>query len=435
MKAAPILITAVIAAAVGLGEWGGEEHLNRALEERQRLTQELADKKAAPAPAPEIIQEAAATPAFDPSGLISRLSSLAANGADHPPEGSAQAEAALRDSLKALGELDSLEAPQMRALLAGLENATNLSDEAKQNLLGLASITFAYGHPADALALLDGGHIENLLDRYQLTGQVQKAALSKMAAQDPAAAVEQLHRIEKAATGPVDDEIKAGLLNGAARLHPKAAFEIVPDLHLEEAADAPRRIMSAPMDAAMRNEALAALRQRVAHPVGDEDREELLKGGMNGLEQILAYEGLHRNLAWLEKAKLNVEEASAFSNSIDGRQIDEDFDTWLDWIKTSLNPDRQRDIAKDLTGKWAFLDAVTAAKWIAAAPEGALKDGAILGYADILSDYRPAEAADWALKLAPSNERTECLHDIVGKWTETDAEAAKKFAKENGLEE
>ena len=47
----------------------------------------------------------------------------------------------------------------------------------------------------------------------------------------------------------------------------------------------------------------------------------------------------------------------------------------------------------------------------------------------------PVSAAEWALTLPESQERKDLLGNIHREWKKKDADAAAKFARENGLAE
>jgi len=429
MKAAPWILTAVIVAATAMGEWGGRERLDRALTEKARLEREPGSPSA----------QTPDDPSFDVASEIARLLELARpteNG-----EGSLtgeQSAADLRNSLAMVHEMDALDAGKIRILIKTLGEDQKLDDVSRANLLGLVALTLAYNDPEGALHLSDDPVVKRALDENQVGIQVQKSALARLADSDSKAAIEWLHRLEKASAVPVDEEIKMSVLAGVARQHPAEAFALIPEVHMERDEDAIAAIMTTPATPERRTEALKALRALVAGKENTDEHDSLLSTGIGSIESRISSEGLSRNLKWLQKVALTRQETEFFAqalwerNNSQVRDIEEDFPAWLAWMDGKLDPNQSEGLTADLVQRWAYVDAPAAAAWAKAAKPGWQRNGAIMGYIAALGSFQPEEALKWADLLEDQAERAQAQEGVLHAWMDKDPEAAGKYAAEHG---
>lgn len=101
----------------------------------------------------------------------------------------------------------------------------------------------------------------------------------------------------------------------------------------------------------------------------------------------------------------------------------------------SRSHDRQDNKEERMIDPWTQMDPATAGQWIKESPAGPVRETAIHTHAETLAPHNPQSAAEWAVFLPDSSERTELLRDIHRRWKRTDETAATKFAKEHGLSE
>jgi hypothetical protein len=106
---------------------------------------------------------------------------------------------------------------------------------------------------------------------------------------------------------------------------------------------------------------------------------------------------------------------------------------WIDWIGRTLPSDKAESGIQEAVVSWTRNDYQAAGKWLASTPEGPAKNTAVRSYAETLSHYQPANAAQWAMCLRPGPDRDATLKMIYQNWPIEEPAAAAAFAKEHGI--
>lgn len=106
---------------------------------------------------------------------------------------------------------------------------------------------------------------------------------------------------------------------------------------------------------------------------------------------------------------------------------------WLPWIYENLPTESREQNVTNIVRNWTSNDFQSTADWIGSQPAGTLRDQSTRVFAETVAPHEPASAADWALTLPASEQRTELLNTIHAHWQRKDEDAAAAFALEHGL--
>ena len=106
---------------------------------------------------------------------------------------------------------------------------------------------------------------------------------------------------------------------------------------------------------------------------------------------------------------------------------------WIEWIGKTLSPDKVDDKISRMVYNWTQSDYQAAGKWLGSAADGPTKNTAIRTYAECVSGYEPATAAQWALTLPPGKDRDYTLKVILDGWSKDDTTAKEAFKQEHGI--
>ncbi|WP_367870780.1 hypothetical protein [Luteolibacter sp. Populi] len=329
-------------------------------------------------------------------------------------------------------EMLSLDPAQLKLLVAEFRAAPDLTDDMRSGMIGFAVMMLANDHPATALNLL--AESSDLMKNDGMAMHVVTSALTKWAQDDPKAAIEWIRKNGKDHPEMVNAETKQGILTGAARLDPVLAFSLAADLDLKDLNSLGQAIGQAGNTSEERIAIVGALRNHLKGLEG-EQRKQMLNSTMGALVNKVVAEGYASSAAWLDSAKLDEAETTAFADGINSWYVKGDTGKWLEWMDGKLPPERLDAKVQSLMGEWAQKDYKAAGQWIDDAKDGPVKNAAVRSYAGTVAPYDPGSAAEWALTLPEGKERTELMGNIHTQWKQKDAEAAAKFARDNGLPE
>ncbi|NIP98964.1 MAG: hypothetical protein GWO24_38430 [Akkermansiaceae bacterium] len=165
-------------------------------------------------------------------------------------------------------------------------------------------------------------------------------------------------------------------------------------------------------------------------------KDQLLRGGLLvALGGTLARQPFESASLILESAELGRVETIAVAKGI-AEQADslEDPGSWIGWLHAnSLEADREENVS-NVVRRWTSNDFRATASWIGRQPPGPLRERATRSFAETVAPHEPASAAEWALTLPASQQRTDLLRSIHARWKGKDEEAAAAFAARHGLE-
>ncbi|MES2922970.1 MAG: hypothetical protein V4819_15550 [Verrucomicrobiota bacterium] len=337
-----------------------------------------------------------------------------------------------------MARIVSLDAAQLKILIAELKVSNDIKDETRQGLIGLSIMTLANDHPQAALTLL----IESSTDssgvlKIDGTGKEAIAAsLAKWTQDDPMGALDWVKKSPEKFRALVDDNAKRAMISAVAANDPKLAFQLIGELGLKE--DAVRPILDAARTPEGRTATLAAFRAHLASLPEGEAREEASKGGIRSLVVGAVREGFEAGSQWIASAGFTPEQLLSIA---DGGFLQQsktgDTGKWVEWMGENLPEGKSngdiRQMVREMVRHWTAEDYQAAGKWLAATPDGPAKNISVRSYAETVAKYEPQTAAQWAMTLPPGKDRDETLKNIYHVWPKDDEAAKDAFANEHGI--
>ena len=206
----------------------------------------------------------------------------------------------------------------------------------------------------------------------------------------------------------------------------------------EASRDAVHSIVTRAATDEARNTTLAALRECKQGKLGGDGAQKVAVGMMRYFAWGFRDEGFQATANWLAGANLDAMEMEQFFESLrnnsDGMG---DESRWIDWLDRHAPPKVAGLEIPRIMERWTEQDYELAGEWLRAAPEGAGKSAAVLGYIGAIAPYLPESAVDWAVTLPPGSERDgamKLIHDHLPRTNDDEKRAAEAFAQEHGIE-
>ena len=330
----------------------------------------------------------------------------------------------------------SLDAAQLKVLIAEVRSSNDLKDQTRQDLVGFAIMSIANDHPQGALALF--AESSDIFKDSGTGGRVIASALTRWAKDDPLAALAWVR--DHADQYPdLINTAKRGLLTGAAAQDPKLAFKLMGELSPKDSSNDVATIVGVAKTPQQRTATLAALRDYLATLPDDAVRKATADSGTGMLVQGVARDGFESASRWLATAKLTPQELEPFATVLANSNAAESSEAgqWIEWLGANLPTEKGRQNIQNMVSQWTRTDYQAAGKWLAATPASPAKNISISSYAETIASYEPATAAQWALTLPAGAAREATLLNIYRMWPRTDpagAAAAAAFAKQHGIE-
>ena len=349
--------------------------------------------------------------------------------ADSPPD-----EAQQKVMMEIMDRMMSLDSAQLKILIAEVRAAKDLKDETRQGLIAFSIMTLASNHPQAALALLTES--SDLFKESDVGNSVISSSLARWAKHDPLAAVEWVKKNTTKFPDLITDEAKRGLISGAAAQDPKLAFKLIGELGIQDIGQAMSGIVSAAKTPEERTATLAALREHLA-TLPDEKFRNAVDGPKNSalawLARGVAQQGFAAGSEWITKANLTPTELESFTGGLQGAIKGGESGEWIEWLGEKLPPKKAAESIISLVRDWTRSDYQAAGKWLSTATEGPTKNAAIRSYAETVSQYEPATAAQWAMTLPPGKDRDLTLKRIYQNWPKDDEAAKEAFKQEHSI--
>ncbi len=328
-------------------------------------------------------------------------------------------------------ELMKLSPAQLRLFIAGVRDADGLDDEMREGIAGFAILNLAESSPRQALDLFTES--SDLLGNMDVGSHVISSALSRLAMEDPMAALEWARRNEGKHPDIVTDRARQGILDGVAKRDPALAFQLLGELGLENPSSGVTSIMMAAGNPESRSAAVDALRDYVADlPEGE--RRSARQNAFGSLVNAMREENFETSATWLADMDLAPEEAEAFAGRLNYHNTRESSGKWIGWMADELPPEKVGERVGNIMGEWTRQDYRAAGTWLAQAPDDAAKVPAVRSYAETVAGYEPLTAEQWALTLPPGEDREATLKSIHERWPDDDTEGREEFAGRYGIE-
>ncbi|HEY1121423.1 MAG TPA: hypothetical protein VGE67_07465 [Haloferula sp.] len=354
-------------------------------------------------------------------------------------KGGAPDESVQRRVMDFLDRIMSLDAAQLKILIAEVREAKDIKEQTRQGLIGFCVMTLASDHPQAALTLLIESATDSsgVLKMDGMEKQAMSTSLAKWAKDDPMAALEWVRKNGEKMPALVDDNAKRGMISGVAAQDPKLAFKLIGELGLKDGDRSIDSIVDAARTPAERTATLAALRDHLATlPEGDA-RDRASVGAIRSFFQNAVRDGFDAGTRWIENAGFTPDELgrigdSGIQHSIKGS----DTGKWVEWMGKTLPEGKADNGIRNMVSNWTESDYQAAGKWLASAPEGRAKELSVRSYAETVSSYEPESAVQWADTLPPGKGKEDTLKRIYQNWpkdNEASKAAAEAFKKERGI--
>ena len=346
----------------------------------------------------------------------------------------------------------SLDATQLKTIIAAARSSKELAGEPRVHLLGLAIQALAYQSPQAAVALFAGSSGLSKDDPVRVIALPY--ALYRWAQNAPLAALAWIRDNADASPDSVTQEAKRQVISGAAAQDPGIAFKFIGELGLNPRETIEMIVMPAKTPDA-RTATVVALREYFATITDETTREQLLNLNsadprriaeakatfpnwvVSELASDAAREGYESATSWMAAAKLTPAELESFArDGLSDINMHGEAGRWIEWIGATFPRGQTDEGIRNLVCQWTNDDYQAVGKWLDTTPAGYAKNIAVSEYAGMLARYEPATAAQWAMTLPPGAERDATLVKIHDSWptkTPAAAAAAEAFAKQHGI--
>ncbi|MEO5914166.1 MAG: hypothetical protein ABIS50_08035 [Luteolibacter sp.] len=341
-------------------------------------------------------------------------------------------EATQKKIMDFMDRMMSLDAGQLKILIAEVRANKDLKDETRQGLIGFSIMTLANDHPQAALALLTES--SDVFDENGMSKHVISSSLAKWAKDDPMAALDWVRKNGEKFPDIVNDDAKRGMISGAAANDPKLAFQLIGELGLKDGDSAIRSIVDAAKSPEERTATLAALREHLATLPEGEMRDQAANSAIRSLAQNAAKEGFEAGSKWIENAGFTPEQLAGVADGGFSYNVkSDDTGKWVEWMGGNLPEGKSDSGIRNMVRNWTQNDYQAAGKWLSSTPDGPAKNVSIRTYAETVSKYEPETAAQWAMTLPPGKDRDQTLKNIYQNWPKDDAAAKEAFSKLRGI--
>lgn len=326
----------------------------------------------------------------------------------------------------------SLNAGELKILIADLRDRSELDDEMRKNMIGFSIMMLAQQHPQTALAIFTES--SDLLDKDFMGAHVLSAALSQWAKDQPLAALEWIKKNAEKHPDLVTDDAKVAVITGAAQSDFGLAFQLAAELKLPAAEGSMlRRMIDSANTPERQGEFLAALRKQAANTTDKEQAGKLMQSGLGGLFSKVAESGFDKTMAWMESANLSAAESADMADRLNYHSTKADTGKWLDWMASQgVDSEKSRIRTQNLVRQWTQNDYKAAGEWLAKSPAGPPKETATMAYLETVAPYNPEVAEQWAQTLTAKG-RPEAMRSIHNALKQKDPAAAEEFAKRHGI--
>ncbi len=340
-------------------------------------------------------------------------------------------EAQQKRVMEIMDRMMALDPAQLKILIAEVRAAKDLKDEMRQGLIGFSIMTLSNDHPQAALALFTES--ADLFKENGMGNHVISSSLAKWAKDDPLAAVEWVKKNSAKFPDLITDDAKRGLISGAANQDPRIALKLIGELGIKEISQSINGIVHAAKTPEERTATLTALREHLATMPDEKARTEVSEKAIGRFAQSIAESGFEASTRWISESNFTPTELDSLASGLYGSVKSGETGKWIEWVGEKLPPDKADDSIRNLVNNWTRNDYQAAGTWLAAAPDGPTKNTAIRSYAEMVSEYEPTTAAQWAVTLPPGKDRDQTLKAIYRNWPKEDTAAREAFKQEHGI--
>ncbi|NNC88013.1 MAG: hypothetical protein HKN82_06075 [Akkermansiaceae bacterium] len=360
--------------------------------------------------------------------MVTKMKEWEERGEEAPPELQREAMALFQRFLELDGEV-------IAHLIDELRASTEVDAGKKREIIMMSFMAMAQSSPETALNLFVAS--KDMLDEVPNSAHILQMALASLARADPGRALAwlDLH------AGSLPDETAAAArvtaVSAVIAQDPRRGIELALGLDRDALAPLGHQIANLARSRDGKRIVLDALSGELAGPSAPDAaaKGDLLRGGIvEGLAPVLGSQPFGEAAEFLEELALSGAEAAQLATHLAGHGPGLGSPgEWIPWISEHSDPADRSANVQQLVTAWTSADFRSAADWITVQPGGSLREEATHAFAETVAPHEPESAADWAVTLPASDERTTLLHTIHHHWKKSDAAAAAAFANRHGL--
>jgi len=326
----------------------------------------------------------------------------------------------------------SLDADQLKILIAEFRASTELKDESRNGMIMFAIMTLASDHPEAALAIFTES--QDLIENGMMSKHLLSSSLANWASKDPAAALDWVRKNSEKHSDIITDDVKAGLVKGAAQNDMRLAFDLIAELKMDTPDKAFENLARSANTEAKRTEFFALLRDK-EKSLGEKG-DEITRSAISNLADGIAKDGFEKGSRWISENKLSQEDIDSMGSTLGYNSKGADKGKWIEWMGTNVSEEKRGNVIENAMQQWTSNDYRAAGEWLAKTPEGPTREASVSSYARTVAAYDPQTATQWALTLPVGEKRDSTIQSIYQNWpqkTDEDKSARQAFKEEHGI--
>lgn len=302
----------------------------------------------------------------------------------------------------------SLDSSQIRILIAEFRASTAMDAETRDGMIVFAIMTLANDHPEAALSIFTESG--DLTGNPMMGKHLLSSSLANWASKDPDAALEWIRENGKKHPDLITDDVKTGLVKGAAINDMKRGFELIGELALDKPDSALHAMARAVKTDEERTQFLGLLREYSG--AGKENETNPKMAALSSLANGIGNDGFEAGARWLTDNKLTPQELGTMASTISYTAKTSEKGQWISWMGDNLAKGTgDQHIISSVTN-WTRQDYRAAGEWLATLPEGRTRVSSVKGYVQAVAKYDPDTANKWALTIPEGKDRQDTFESL-----------------------
>lgn len=339
--------------------------------------------------------------------------------------------------LEILEQVSCLNADELDLLMAELPKSGEFITPLCPSIIRTILTEITTDHPSIALEYLFRTSDPKSFQEASIVELIQNA-IESQAKHDPSAALTWLRKCEGKFTEYDLEAAKKSMMAGVTAGHPESAFHWLGEVGLVDPRFQGIPTISESCTTSAQLIALNAGLQSHLRTIANERERNTYAFDAEGFLTYSAVEnGFETATRWFAATNLPANEigdAGLMYTVLDPDSAhSSEISKWGRWIIDHFSTCPMEKCLRDFVTGWAKNDYRATAEWIRNAPEGAAKISAVSAYAEIISEYEPASAVQWADSLPAGSDRDQTLKKIRENWAKKDAEEAAAFSLKYGI--
>ncbi len=310
----------------------------------------------------------------------------------------------------------SLDAGQLKIVISEFRANEEMKEQTRTGMIAFAIMTLASDHPEVALTLFTES--EGMFDNDMVGNHLLSNSLASWASKDAGGALEWVRKNGEKHPDLITDEVKAGLVKGAASNSLALGCDLLGELKLENSGHAINSLAGAVGSPAERTEFLMLYREYLkTASKADRNRSH---DAMHRLAAGIVKDGFDEGSRWIRDNELTEEEIESLAGNIGLSSNGGEKGQWIEWMGENLPDGHREPHIESVVRNWTQNDYRAAGEWLAEAPPSPAKTASIAAYAETVAPHDPQTAAQWALTLPPGETRKQTLESVYESWPQDD---------------